>query len=555
MAKAAPAPSVSNEIFNLIRGQEANFPFPAKKKTVTVGTFDAATGRFSYSVPTYKETFGGEPGDPGPLKPPKTLRGGQINAINAIEVILRFKLKNRTGDVAITIPGLPPVHTSTSDAVEVSVGAAESVEFTISSGSRRFTSELPLEIARFVAGAGVFELPAFPVAIIYAPPMDQGQRNVSRWTVTKTTGNTTSFSIGKENTTTHPVTPDFDNVNLIANEMKGAAQALDLLNKVFKDGAVEGISKALNIIAGGLGSASATESQGVSVNTQHGVTLSVANEQTITTNAAGGGPGSGDLIHYLKNVKLAWFTSSVGRIRVSIFGHDGIGVTSAGFLKNGGQTDLDPATVAEFLKLDPFVAGGPSAALPPERFVYLDTIDLNGGEITQVETYSLSVQDSKQTTTTHTHVQNNQPGFLKFLGLGVTDENSTQTVVTQGSTTQSQDTRTVSNTIDLFARSNERYSVEVYCDVVFGTFAYRQAGSSPTPALEGTVRGKDGKGAAGQTVTLINQGRKFTTRANSAGRYAFHAGAIKPGKSEVAAAGVKQTLTLAAGSMKWDIQA
>src|SRR4030095_7360593 len=110
---------------------------------------------------------------------------------------------------------------------------------------------------------------------------------------------------------------------------------------------VEVISGALNIIAGGLGSASATDSEGISVNTENSLTLSISKEQTIATNPASGGPGSGDLIHYLKNVKLVWFTSSVGRIRVSIIGHDGIGVTSAGFLKNGGQTDLDPATAAE----------------------------------------------------------------------------------------------------------------------------------------------------------------------------------------------------------------
>jgi len=242
-----------------------------------------------------------------------------------------------------------------------------------------------------------------------------------------------------------------------------------------------------------LGSVSVTEADGVSVIKQQSVTLSVGKEQTITTNAASGGPGSGDLIHYLKNVKLVWFTQSVGRIRVSIIGHDGIGVTSAGFLKNGGQTDLDPATVAEFLKLDPFVAGGPSAALPPERFVLIDTIDLNGGGISQTESHSVTEEESKQTTTTHTRIQNNKPGFLKFLGLGVTDESTTETVVKHSSAVQTSDERKVSNKIELFARADERYSVEVYCDVIFGTFAYRQAPSSPTPLLQGIARGKDGK--------------------------------------------------------------
>jgi hypothetical protein len=549
MATAA-AQLTTNEIFNLIRGQEANFPFPVPQLTVTVGKFDAATGKFVYAVPTYTEEFE----NPLPGKPPKILTGGKINAIGAIEVFLRFDVKNRTGDVTVSIPGLPAVRSST-DSVTVSIGLAELTKFTISSGARKFTSELPLEITRFVGGAGVFELPAFPIAIIYAPPQDQSQKNVSQWTVTQSTGNTSTLSISDSKTTTTPATPDFDNVNLIADEMKVVAQALDLLNEAFEDKGVKIISKALNIIAGGLGSSSASNSEGVSINKDHSVTLSLSKEQTISTSPASGGPGSGDLIHYLKNVKLVWFSTSVGHVRVSIIGHDGLGVTSVGFLKNGGQTDLDPATVAEFLKLDPFVAGGPSTTLPKDRFVYLDTIDLNGGEISLTECHSVSETESKQTVSTRTHIQKNQPGFLKFLGLGVTDEKSTETVIKQSSAVQSEEARKICNSIHLFARPDERYSVEVYCDVVFGTFAYRQVRSVRNPLVQGTTFGLGGKVLARKTVTLINEGRKFTTRTDAAGRYAFHASTIKPGKFQVSVEGIKKTRTLSALGAKFDIRA
>jgi len=501
-------------------------------------------------VPTYQEEFE----NPLPGKPPKVSTGGKINAIGAIEVILRFKVKNRTAPVTLSIPGLPAVQSAT-DSVSVSIGLAELLKFTISSGARKFTSELPLEITRFVGGAGVFEVPAFPLAIIYAPPQDQSQKNVSRWTVTKSTGNTSSLSISDSKTTSRPVTPDFDNVNLIATEMKVVAQALDLLNEAFEDKAVKIISKSLNIIAGGLGSSSATDTEGLSINSDHSVTLSISKEQTIATNPASGGPGSGDLIHYLKNVKLVWFSTSVGQVRVAIIGHDGLGVTSVGFLKNGGQTDLDGDTVAEFLKLDPFVAGGPSATLPPERFVYLDTIDLNGGEINLTECHSVTETESKETITSRSHIQKNEPGFLKFLGLGVTDEESTETVIKHSSAVKSEEAKKICNSIDLFARPDERYSVEVYCDVIFGTFAYRQVLAVPKPLLHGTAFGLGGKVLAKRTVTLINQGRKFTTRTDSAGRYAFHASTIKPGKFEVTVAGVKKTRTLTGLQTKFDIRA
>ena len=113
-----------------------------------------------------------------------------------------------------------------------------------------------------------------------------------------------------------------------------------------------------------------------------------------------------------------------------------------------------------------------------------------------VSTHSVSQQESKQTTTTDTTIQKDQAGFLKFLGIGVTDDNTTETQVTQSSATSSQQTQAISNTINLFAGPNERYVVEVYCDVVFGTFAYRPVGSLPTPILGGTVKGKNGKAAA-----------------------------------------------------------
>ncbi|HEV2763547.1 MAG TPA: carboxypeptidase-like regulatory domain-containing protein [Pyrinomonadaceae bacterium] len=551
MSKASPTKLNANDVFNLIRGQEVNFPFPVKKRTVTVGTFDAATGRFAYSVPTFTEEF--EPPDgAGPVKPQKPLKGGVVNAIGAIEVALRFRIKNRKGDAAVSIPGLPVVRAA-ADTLTVSVGAAESVEFTVSNNNKSFTSELPLGIIRFTVGAGVFELPALPIAIIYAPPEDRSQKNVSKWTASETTGNTTSISVSDKKTTTRPAAV-FSNASAMGGAMRGMAKFLDALTLKFNSPEVKGIIKGLNLIADGLGSVSATESEGVSVTEQGSVRLSVGTQKTISTNPASGGPGSGDLIHYLKDVKLAWYAESVGRIRVTVLGHGGIAATTVGLLKSGGETDLDPETTAEFLKLDPFVASGPSASLPPERFVLLETIDLNGGDISLTETYTVTTENSTQTTATRTRVEKSQPGFLKFLGLGVTDEGSVETVVTHSSAVGSSESRTISNSIQLFARPDERYVVELYCDVIFGTFAYRQVRPSPRPLLEGTVSLGDGKALAGRVVTMFSDGRKYTTRTDASGRYAFHARGIRPGRFEVSVGGVKRTRTLAPGKTKFDLE-
>jgi hypothetical protein len=542
MATAISPLAVADQIFDVLRGEEARFPFPTSKRTFTVGTFNATTGRFTYSVPTYTEKID--------APKPKVLKGGRIDSVNVVDVNLKFKVTNRKGAFTVRVPGVPAATTSDSDSVTVPIGAAEAVSFTVSSGAKTFESELPLTVTRLMAAAGAFTMPAFPVAIIYAPPPDRRKKNVSQWSVANNTGNTTTVSFTDSQSTTRPVQPQFTNVNFMVNVIKTYSEAFGLVQG---STLAKGISIALGKIAGALGSASATETRGISVSSQHSVTLSLTNQQTVTTDSNNGGPGSGDLIYYLKNVKLAWFADRAGPLRVAVFGHDGIGVTSVGFLKGGGQTDLDPETVTAFLGLDPFVAGGPSATLPADRYSYIDTIDLNGGEIKVVETYALTEQDTRQITTTSKQVQKNEAGFLRWIGLGVTDEESTEATQTHSSSSQSTNTHTVSNAVDLFAQADERYSVEVYCDVIFGTFAYRQVPSSPQPQLKGMALTAAGQPAANQMVTLRNNGRKFTTRTDAQGRYSFHASTLKPGNSELAMGGVTRRFMFA-GGMNFDLK-
>ena len=137
--------------------------------------------------------------------------------------------------------------------------------------------------------------------------------------------------------------------------------------------------------------------------------------------------------------------------------------------------------------------------------------------------------------------------------MGVTDDNSTQATITQSSATQTAHTHTVSNTIDLLAKADERYSVEIYCDVVFGTFAYREVATSPAPLITGIVLASDGKPAPDQMVTLNNNGRKFTTRSDGSGKYAFRAGTIKAGKSVLATKGFTKTFELLGAAAKVDL--
>lgn len=119
MATAVAALPVSRERFDLIRGRENNFPLPVKKRTVTVGTFDAATGKFSDAVPKYEEEVDLE------------VLGRADGGVDAIEVALQFKIKNRVAEAVVAIKGLAPVRTSTTDSI------------TVSGGRKKFVRELP----------------------------------------------------------------------------------------------------------------------------------------------------------------------------------------------------------------------------------------------------------------------------------------------------------------------------------------------------------------------------------------------------------------------------
>ena len=130
-ATAQQTASVSSQIFNSIQGQEAHFPLPVARRTFTVGTFDAASGSFAYSVPTRRKSFEVPPESGGPSKP-HTLIGGQIDAVNVVDVILRFDVSHRQGDFSAVVGGAPAVHTSTANALDVEIGAETVVDFTLS---------------------------------------------------------------------------------------------------------------------------------------------------------------------------------------------------------------------------------------------------------------------------------------------------------------------------------------------------------------------------------------------------------------------------------------
>ena len=555
---SSPGTSLSSltDVYNAIKAQEANFPIPKTTATYVVGTLDALTGRFTYAVPTYSETDTDtgplEPG--GPLKPlphPITLVGGRITALNVQNVILQFNVKNRQArDFVLSVPGFPDAHAAQNqDFVTLNVGSASGIDaFTLTCG-KRYISQLPLEIIYQIVGAGAFTMPALPVAIIYAPPPDQSNKNTASWSFSNTTGTSSTLITTQQQGSGTP-SLQFNIPADLASVIQLVGQDMQLSGDPGTKavgGTLGVVGRAIALIPSIFGQTNVSSSVGTTSTQQKVLTLTITEQQTVTTSGQSGGPGSGDLIYYLTNARLCWFANN-GLLQLALLGWDRVASVSAGFLRSqGAQSGLDPATIQALLALDPFVAGGPQAPLTQPRFELVETTEINAGEWKRIETYSFNQQDTNTSVRSSATMIDMKAGWLSFLGFGP-ERTGTNTISMSFSTsTQNTAGRTVTDTVDLFAGPTEIYSVEIYADVIFGTFAYRSVPVAATPKVTGTVQDSLNKPLPFAEVTLVNNGRRFVTRADAHGRFAFHSGSIAPGHT-VISSGHAQTQLAFAGN-------
>jgi hypothetical protein len=522
-------------VYNAIKAQEAHFPIPQNAATYVVGTFDAALGHFTYAIPTYKDAETLErPGVPifKPIPRPITLTGGKLTALNVENVTLQFNVINRQGrDFVLSAPGFADVHAPQGqDFVTLNVAQASSIDqFTLKCG-RVFMSQLPLQIEHQIVGAGAFTMPALPVAIIYAPPTDQNHKNTASWSFSNTTGTSLTVISTQQNSSN---SPQFS----LTTDLSNAMQALGQVLQKIPVGAVQAAGQALGTISGVIpkifGQTTVTTTVGTSSTQQRVLTMTITEQETITTSAQSGGPGSGDLIFYLANARLCWFVHN-GALQLALLGWDRVASVSVGFLKSqGAQSGLNAATIQALLALDPFVAAGPQALLPRPRFELIETAEINAEEFKHSDSYTFTQQDTSTSVRSTSTVTDMQAGWLSFLGIGPSTSGVSTVATSLSTATQNTVGRTITDSVDLFAGPTEIYAVEIYADVIFGTFAYRSVPVAATAQLMGTVLDNFNKPVPFAEVTLANNGKRFVTHANAQGNYAFHAASISAGSSVI----------------------
>ena len=84
-------------------------------------------------------------------------------------------------------------------------------------------------------------------------------------------------------------------------------------------------------------------------------------------------------------------------------------------------------------------------------------------------------------TQTVENLETDQSGLLGLLGIGVTDNKTTQVTVTNTSSQTNSSSNTVSATVTLNAGADEYYQVQAYYDTVFGSVLLREVAPPPPP--------------------------------------------------------------------------
>jgi hypothetical protein len=228
-----------------------------------------------------------------------------------------------------------------------------------------------------------------------------------------------------------------------------------------------------------------------------------------------------------------------------------VSVTAASLKNQLAQVGISSADQQALLALDPFVAGGPSATPPSDRFTTPAGVENSieyGGGTTYDQKYTVT-RDTKDTTTTKAYTTDTStwdPGtVLRMFGLG-TDKTETTTTLTNAVGSE------VSNTVTLDASlasgPSDLFVVALWYDNLFGTWAFQQL----VPTAQPMVSGHDAQ--PGEVVRLEAGGKVHVTVADNTGRYSFRAPNIAQGSARLFVHGeppatveVGQTVSAAGG--------
>ena len=531
--------------------------FPEPQDTVVVGTVDPSAGAFTWAVPTMLQTMTTPPPPGGKTNTVTNLTVGVV-ATNAVDLLLSFNvapaLPVNASPVTITCvdPIVFPTVTSAADQIVIDAGLAVSTTSIVESQTQpeppvsRFDLAISvpgqpvIPVSVFilrppVLGIGAFTIEALPTGIIYAPPQESSNQNFATFSQSQSVSRTVTTAISNGSST--KTTPAYTAADLISK----AAGAITAVAAVVGTGGAAGIGGAsvvgaltefataitggaqaandatasatqqltssLNLVSGILSglddNPQITSSDSLTVESDNSMTLSHT-EQTSYKTTPGKGPGIGDRIEYLYNVRAIWMVVN-GEVGIHVLGAyatiaDGADslIAEKHNLESGGQPTLSPPLsldgINTVLAADVMVDPPPpntdigNEVQPPRvagpRFLQANPAVASGTDA-DPDTIGVTVakisDDRQVTTTTHQTVSDLKPGWVAvILGADNTDTTTTATLTT----TQTVDVNTndtTTSTLTMFGS----YDIVLYTDTLYSSYA---ALDPDSPLLQGPPR-------------------------------------------------------------------
>ncbi len=549
----SPMTLSADEVYDLIKKLEPEFSPPAPYVTVDVGTLDAATGVFQGLTTTVEHDP--EPIEHGPKDHPhnpephfigdiwvsvtvspawrQTITTVPAPHVPLAPVLLRFSIVNAATTWSVTANGTTVSAPPTQSTILVDVWDAAVIGWNIVTGGVRRQDSLRLQrpAGALSAALGAFTVPVLPVSIIYAPPADSLGASTATYTAAQTVGTTVDFGSSFDRSSTTPV-----NGSDFATSMPAFKAALDSAAQVLSVfPATQAVGKGFSTASSVIGQFSATSQTGVTDGTESTVTLTQSTSDALATSAKIGGPGVGDVLHFFKDVRMAWAYFG-GQLRICPLGYSEVFVTAAGLRAHPDTVGISAAAADALLRLDPFAPEAAPATLPADRFTLQETWEYGLG--IKLDHKVTTTRETKQQTTHREYTTDTQswdPGpIFKLLGFGSKDT----TTVTVTNATGDSVSSTVTVDANLVSGPQDWFVVRLLYDNLFGTFAFDQL----VPAATAKLTGKGSQPA--QEVVLQVAGKVFRTVTDKNGAFRFRAPGIPSGPATLTVGGQAKATTI-----------
>jgi hypothetical protein len=484
-------------------------------ETVVLGIYDPTSG-FTWDPSVLTKThveWEVIPANDGSLKPQhvkETFTDYYVN-VTAISITLQVNLVNNPMSVVFNAKGNIAVAAPNATMVTVTGPFSGEVDFAFTAGVPQGGLSVTVNRPHFMQ-IGCVSVPALPIAIVYQPPVTDGNGEFD-----------TSQSVGA-------VVTQMGLSSGIAGDSSGSSlEGLDgaiLALKEVADSATAAGDEGAAVAAISQFLADALEALGGASDPSGGTSLEVDPYHTVETifttenrfySSSQLGPGTGDVLVYLQDATFAFYNYD-GETTIVPLGYRGDGpmaVPASSLMPGAAQpADLPDSARASLLALDPVASGQPNEMATSNRFSYVRDF-VQDFALKQDFCWDHTVQATTQTL----QLTYSDNGQIVDMTLGQAGESQTRTINTCVSATGP-------------------FHFEVWYDNLFGTFAYRDLSHIPSGSMmaySGTAYfdRAHSQPMSRQAVTLEQNGHRVTTFTDERGRYAARAAWLQPGGADL----------------------